>query len=298
MADQSKHKIKLIKINTEATIKSIGDFIIQKTLQTKKTGGVIGLSGGVDSTTVAAITIKAYKEHNKKNPNKQLELLGYILPSNTNKQQDTLDALNVAKKLGIRVETINIEPIIQIHRYTNPEAFNKDYDKGNMTSRIRANILNTKAATYNKIVIGTGNKDEDYSIGYYTLFGDGAVHINPIGELPKRLVKKIATSLGFKEISQKEPSAGLEPNQTDHTDLGYTYNTIELITTAINQGLNKKQLINHPNIIKQTKKDLKKLRKYTNHEAIINNILQRHKTAKQKNEILHPPTAKIITLPS
>ena len=80
-------------------------------------------------------------------------------------------------------------------------------------NEIRAVVLHTKAATENKAVIGTGNKDEDYGVAYYTLFGDGAVHLSPIGNLPKRLVREMAAYLGFDDLSGRVSTAGLEPGQ-------------------------------------------------------------------------------------
>ena len=117
---------------------------------------------------------------------------------------------SVAKYLGIRYEIHAIENLLESYRLTNPEAFESNFHKGNMISRIRANVLSTKAATETKILAGTGNKDEDFGIGYYTLFGDGAVHISPIAGLPKRLVREMAAYLRLdKQIIQREPSAGL-----------------------------------------------------------------------------------------
>ena len=85
----------------------------------------VSYSGGVDSTTVAALTKRAFNKYNSKNPDKKLELVGYMLPSNTNQQEDEEDAISVAKKLGIRYEIQNIEPIVNAYNNTNPEAIQK-----------------------------------------------------------------------------------------------------------------------------------------------------------------------------
>ena len=69
-------------------------------------------------------------------------------------------------------------------------------------------------------VIGTGNRDEDYGVGYYTLFGGGAVHLSPIGNLPKRMVREMAAYLGFDDLAERVSTAGLEPGQTCFKDLG------------------------------------------------------------------------------
>jgi NAD+ synthase len=179
-------KIKLAEMDNEQVADEIGDFVINTVLNNRATGCVIGLSGGVDSTTTAALIKRAFDEYNTARPDKPLELVGYMLSTETNIPEDATDGKKVAERLGIRYEMYNIEDIVKAHRHINHEAFVKDFDKGNMISRVRANVLSTKAATEKKVLAGTGNKDEDFSIGYYTLFGDGAVHMSPIGNLPKR----------------------------------------------------------------------------------------------------------------
>jgi len=206
-------------MDCERVCREIGDFVIGQVQLTRTTGCVVGLSGGVDSSTTAALIKRAFERH----AGAKYELVGYILPSHLNKQDDIKDAEGVAQFLGIRWETHSIEGPVEALRATNPEAFDSVFHKGNMISRVRANVLSTKAATENKIVAGTGNRDEDFGIGYYTLFGDGAVHLSPIGGLPKRLVREMAGYLGLGDhIVNRVPTAGLEPGQSDYKDLGTT----------------------------------------------------------------------------
>jgi len=150
-------------------------------------------------------------------------------------------------------------------------------------------------------VIGTGNKDEDYGVGYYTLFGDGAVHLNPIGALSKRLVRQMACYLGFDKIAGREPTAALEPNQTDFKDLGYDYDAVELIIEGKDQGFSKKQLIHHHQVNLLVKSQIKKYetsfgyRKFSTVEQVVDDILDKHiKNALLKSDIVHPYVPKII----
>ena len=286
-------RIRLAKINPEITVREIGDFIVNYLKKFNKTGGVIGLSGGVDSTVVAAIAKKAFDNYNRKKPEKNLELVGYMLPSKINNTKDTRDGIDIAEKLNIRYEVRNIEPIVNAYEKTNPEVMNSSYNKGNLISRIRANILSTKASIENKLVIGTGNKDEDYGIGYYTMFGDGAVHINPIGNLPKRLVRQIADYFGFHEIAKKTPAAGLELGQTDFKDLGYDYYAVELVLEGIQQGFSRGELYSHSQI-KNTITPNLKFSRFSRIEDIVNDIIWRHcNIALPKQSLIHPPTAPI-----
>jgi NAD+ synthase len=290
-------RIKLARMNCEKVSAEIGDFVIGQVKRTGTTGCVVGLSGGVDSSTTAALIKRAFDQYTAA----KYELVGYILPSNLNKQDDIKDAEMVARYLGIRYEVHSIEKPVESFRGTNPEAFESIFHKGNMISRVRANVLSTKAATENKIVAGTGNKDEDFGIGYYTLFGDGAVHLSPIGGLSKRLVREMASFLGLGgHIVNRVPTAGLEPGQSDYKDLGYDYEVVELVTEGFAQGFTAAELSRHPQevvpVIEKQIQDYQKVYgapKFTSVEQVVADILRRHEIAKGKMMIIHPPSPEI-----
>jgi NAD+ synthase len=277
----------------------IGDFIVGKVLEMKKTGGVLGLSGGVDSTCVAALTKRAFDRHNAKDPKHPLEVVGYLLPSNTNHPKDAEDGLKVATRLGIRHEVQSIETIVETFKTTNPEALGHKYHRGNLTSEIRAVVLHTKAATENKLVIGTGNKDEDYGVAYYTLFGDGAVHLSPIGNLPKRLVREMAVYLGFEDVAGRVSTAGLEPGQTSFKDLGCDYEFAELVLNGLDQGLRAEELAVHGQVVPYAQQQMEKYAqwygapKFTSVEALVREVIRRHEIALLKAEIVNPDIAPI-----
>ena len=295
-------KIKLAKMDCKQVRDEIGDFVIAAVRETASSGCVIGLSGGVDSSTAAALIKTGFDRHNAKHAktHQQLELVGYILPSSVNPTQDEADAEAVAGALGIRYEIHSIENLVQAFQSTNPEAFENKFHKGNMISRIRANVLSTKAATENKILAGTGNRDEDIGIGYYTLFGDGAVHLSPIAGLPKRLVREMAAFLGLDEkIIHREPTAGLEPGQSDFKDLGYDYDVVELVSEGLRQGFSREALAKHEQIAPLIEKQIKHYasiygsRKFKSPQAVVDDVLRRHEQAKAKMKIIHPPTPPI-----
>jgi len=292
--------IKLATMDCKQVCAQIGDFVIATVLETGSIGCVIGLSGGVDSSTAAALIKTGFDRHNTQK-NQTLELMGYILPSGINKEQDEKDAESVAKFLGIRYEIHRIEKLVESYKSTNPEAFDSHFHKGNMISRIRANVLSTKAATENKILAGTGNKDEDFGIGYYTLFGDGAVHISPIAGLPKRLVREMAAYLGLdKQIIYREPTAGLEPGQSDLKDLGYDYDVVELVTEGLDQGFSREKLGKHEQIVALVESQIKQYKEtygntlFTSAEEVVADVLERHQQARRKMKIIHPPTPRIM----
>ncbi len=288
--------IKLARMDCEKVCGEIGDFVIGQVTYTGTTGCVVGLSGGVDSSTTAALIKRAFDRHAAA----KYELVGYILPSSLNKQDDISDAQAVARHLGIRCETHSIEKPVEAFRATNPEAFESIFHKGNMISRVRANVLSTKAATEKKIVAGTGNKDEDFGIGYYTLFGDGAVHLSPIGGLSKRLVREMAAFLGLDPaIVSRVPTAGLEPGQSDYKDLGYDYDVVELVSEGYVQGFTVAELSRHPQIVAVVETQLAHYEKvfgkakFTSVEQVVVDVLRRHEMAKGKMKIIHPPSPAI-----
>ena len=286
-------KIKLARINPELVANQIGDFIVKEVLEEGRTGGVIGLSGGVDSTTAAAIAKKAFDKYNSQNPSSQkLELVGYFLPSKLNPADDEKDGRKVAERLGIRGELVNIQPLVEAYTSIDAETMKSQYHKGNRISELRAAVLHGKAALENKILIGTGNRDEDFGVGYYTLFGDGAVRISPLGMLPKRLVREMACFLGFHDLAHRVSSPGLEPGQTAFKDLGYKYETaVELYANGLEQGFTKEELLTNPQLITEAERNIAEYektfskKKFATAEELIGDIARRNVVAKGKSRV-------------
>jgi len=99
----------------------------------------------------------------------------------------------------------------------------------NSRSRLRMVTLYQISSTYNGIVVGTGNKVEDFGVGFFTKYGDGGVDISPIADLTKTEVKQMAMDLGVSEdIVNAKPTDGLwEDDRTDEDQLGATYEELE-----------------------------------------------------------------------
>ncbi|MDP1695882.1 MAG: NAD(+) synthase [archaeon] len=293
-------RIKLARINPETVVREIGDFIVKETVEEGRIGGVIGLSGGVDSTTSAALAKKAFDRYNSGNPEVPLELVGYLLPSKLNQKADEDDGRKVAERLGIRYELINIEPLVEAKSRVQPRVMASQFNKGNQISELRAGVLHGQAALENKILIGTGNKDEDFGVGYYTLFGDGAVRVSPIGLLPKRLVRQMAEYLGFSDLAQRVSSPGLEPGQTAFKDLGYQYEkVVELYGNGIEQGFTSEELMEHPQLISEAEINIAEYKeafgrsKFNSVGELLRDIQRRNNSARGKARVLSPPMAKI-----
>ncbi len=214
-------------MNYEEEIKRIENFIRERVGNLN--GGVIGLSGGIDSSVIAFISVKALGKD---------KVYGLILPYG---DQDTNDGELVAKELGINYEIININPMVEAFEQ-NASFFGKTLPKGNLMARIRMCLLYGAANEKNMLVLGTTNKSE-MEIGYFTKYGDGAVDIEPIVHLYKTQVWKLAEKLGIpKQIIEKKPSAGLWDGQTDEDELGFSYPTLDKVLQGKIEGIEKSVL--------------------------------------------------------
>jgi NAD+ synthase len=271
-------------MNSKIVADEICEFIKNTVKKQNKTGAVIGLSGGIDSAVVALLALRAFKKTD-------YNLQTYIIPSYTNEPAEGIRASHLAKDYKIDRNVVHMSHLTYItEKFLGVEL--NPFDKGNMTSRIRANILSTYAAVENKVLLGTGNQDEDYGIGYYTLFGDGAVHCSPISGLSKRLVYQMGGYLNVpNKIMGATPTAGLEEGQTDYGDLGYGYDIVEFFLEA------KHQLVSLKDAVKEaTERKFKyDVNKFPNIAIVWNDIIARHNIAQEKMKIIHPPSP-IITL--
>lgn len=195
-------------------------------------GVVVGLSGGIDSATVAALAQRAFPE----------SAFGLIMPCES-APQDAEDARLAAEQIGIPHREVDLTPVFRAML----EAFGGGDEiprmvRSNVKPRLRMTTLYAEAQLRQSLVLGTGNRAE-IEIGYYTKYGDGGVDLLPIGQYLKREVRELARELGVPEkIIERQPSAGLWEGQTDEGEMGLTYAELDhyLATgegTPIAQGL-------------------------------------------------------------
>jgi NH(3)-dependent NAD(+) synthetase (EC 6.3.1.5) len=174
--------------------------------------GVLGLSGGVDSSVVAYLMAEALGPDN-------CEFL--VMPYKTTPKESIEDALLVGEILGVKPKVIDITPFVD-SIVEGLEIRDKNR-MGNIQARVRMIILYDKSAEIGGLVVGTSNKTE-ILLGYGTIYGDLAHAINPLGDLYKTEVWELAKFLGVPErIISKKPSADLWPGQTDEGELGLSY---------------------------------------------------------------------------
>ena len=190
--------------------------------ESKCNGYVIGLSGGLDSSTAATLAVRAVGRN---------KVTGLFLPDReVTPSKDTLDAEILAEKLGIRTYRVNVTSILRSYSKTSPFFEGKArIANGNLRARIRMSLLYYYANLENALVLGTGDRSE-ILIGYFTKYGDGGTDVLPLGDLYKTQVKGLARSLRVpNSIVNKPSSPRLWMGHTAKDELGLDYDIIDLI---------------------------------------------------------------------
>ena len=183
---------------------------------------IVGISGGIDSSltsTLCALTgiktvLISLPIHQKKNELDNAKAHATWLIQNYK---------------NVDFEHIELTTVFEEYKKTIPVKFHSSLNLANSRARLRMTTLYQIAAQLSGIVVGTGNKIEDFGIGFFTKYGDGGVDISPIADLTKSEVKKLAEFCGIiKNIINAEPTDGLwEDGRTDESQIGATYSELE-----------------------------------------------------------------------
>ena len=206
--------IRVPELDYQKTTHKITQFIRNIVNDANAEGAIIGLSGGVDSSLVAALCVNAL------NPS---QVHGLILPTQFTPSQDTEDASNLGKQLGITTQKINIHGITEAFLHSLQSDPRNIVARANLLARIRMTLLYYHANTLNYLVAGTGDRSEEL-IGYFTKYGDGGVDFLPISHLYKTQVRALARHLEIPSaITEKPSSPQLYPGHlaTDEIPLDY-----------------------------------------------------------------------------
>ena len=198
-------------------------------------GGVVGISGGLDSSVVAVLSLRAFPQ----------STLGVIMPC-YNSHEDLEHARAVANKFSIPTRTVVLDTIFDALLKVLPDD-KADPDvsrlaKGNLKARLRMLTLYYFANQLKYMVVGSSNQSE-LAVGYFTKYGDGGVDIMPLANMVKGQVRELARFLDIpRQIIDKTPSAGLWEGQTDEGELGFSYNELDryLITGEASAELKKR----------------------------------------------------------
>ena len=179
---------------------------------------VVGLSGGIDSSVVAAIAVKALGREN---------VLGVSMPGPYSSDGSRSDARQLAANLGIEFLTLPISEVFNSYRVALAGPFAgkpENVAEENLQARVRGNLLMALSNKFGSMVLSTGNKSE-MAVGYCTLYGDMAGGLAMLSDVPKTMVYALAEVINRdRELIplasiQKPPSAELRPNQMDQDSL-------------------------------------------------------------------------------
>ena len=190
-------------------------------MPTKAQSLVIGISGGIDSSvssTLCAMT--------------GLKTIVLTMPIKQKENQHDLSLKHqewiIKNFKNVEAHTISLDKLFESFSST-LNKFDNEHGFANSRARLRMTTLYQVAAANKGIVVGTGNKVEDFGVGFYTKYGDGGVDISPIADCNKTEVWELGKELGIlKEIIEAAPTDGLwDDGRTDEGQLGFNYQDLE-----------------------------------------------------------------------
>lgn len=202
-------------IDEKKETEKIIDFLKKIQKKVKKQNVVLGLSGGVDSTTVYYLLTKAYKKENIFVLHLPYDKPSYLI-------KDILEENPLKKENFIQISISSIvKKIASLVDFSDKK--NKKIRLGNIAARVRMILLFDMAKKTQGLVCGTENKSENL-LGYFTRFGDAASDIEPIAHLYKTQVYQLAKFLKVpQKVIDAQPSANLWQGQTDEKEFGFSY---------------------------------------------------------------------------
>ncbi|MBI66038.1 MAG: NAD(+) synthase [Candidatus Marinimicrobia bacterium] len=234
-------------MNSDKKIKYISNWIKEYSISLPFSPAslIIGVSGGIDSAVTSALCAKT-----------GLKTIAVSMPIKQNPYQHKL-SLRHLKWLkdtfsNVEIITIELDKVFKSFELT-MNSFNNKLAFANSRSRLRMVTLYQIAQANNGIVVGTGNKVEDFGVGFYTKYGDGGVDISPIADCTKTDVWDMGKSLEIiREIIDAAPTDGLwDDSRNDESQLGLTYEQIEeAMNNPDSKYYDKYKKVREPNLHK------------------------------------------------
>jgi len=191
------------------------------TMPKKAQSLVIGISGGIDSSVSSTLSAMT-----------GLKTIVLTMPIKQKSSQHDLSLKHrdwlLKKFSNVEAHTINLDELFNVFS-SSLSNFSNEHGFANSRARLRMTTLYQVAAANSGIVVGTGNKVEDFGVGFYTKYGDGGVDISPIADCNKSEVWEMGKDLGIlNEIIEAAPTDGLwDDGRTDEGQLGFKYHELE-----------------------------------------------------------------------
>ncbi|NWG11828.1 NAD+ synthase [Candidatus Bathyarchaeota archaeon] len=241
----------MLDLDWQDAVTKIKRFISSYVEQSGAKGVLVGLSGGIDSCTVAALSALAIGGE---------KVLGLMLPEKeTHNAKDIKHAKLVAEKFSLKTKMIDITSTLRTFYMSIP-----DFDPasklcmGNLKARTRMIYLYYYANKFNLIVCGSSDKSETM-MGYFTKWGDVAADISPIMDLYKTQVRKLALHIGIpKTVIAKPSSPALWPGQLAEKELGIKYELLDLILYGLEHFMNVEDIARQLGIEEKTVEGIKR----------------------------------------
>ena len=206
---------------------------------------IIGISGGIDSSVSSTLSAMT-----------GIKTIVLSMPIKQKSSQHDLSLKHqewlVKNFDNVEAHTLNLDKLFETFENTLSN-FDSELGMANSRARIRMSTLYLVAAANKGIVVGTGNKVEDFGVGFYTKYGDGGVDISPIADCKKTDVWNIGKSLGvIDEIIEAAPTDGLwDDSRNDESQLGLSYEEIEdAMENSNSKHIKRYQEIREPNLHK------------------------------------------------
>lgn len=221
-------------MNTEKVVEYIVSWLKDYAEKSKVNGFVIGISGGIDSAVTSTLCAKTGF------PLLCLEMPIHQAENQITRAHNHIEWLQKNFK-KISVQQVNLSPVFDSLIAVFPKAENEEQllmSLANTRARLRMTTLYYFAGLKGYLVAGTGNKVEDFGIGFFTKYGDGGVDISPIADLMKSEVYEIAKYLGINEdVIKAAPTDGLwGDDKTDEDQIGASYDELEWAMKQVELG--------------------------------------------------------------
>lgn len=210
-------------MNSKLISEYIKNWLLNYSNESKTSGFIIGISGGVDSAVTSTLCAQT---------NKKVILLSMPIKQTKTEFERANNHIKDLKKRFKNVESIEINltsSFTEIEKTLPKDVMNNQLAMANSRSRLRMLTLYAVGQANNCLVAGTGNKVEDFGVGFYTKYGDGGVDISPIADLTKTQVWNLANYLKvITEIIIAKPTDGLfEDGRSDEDQIGASYPELE-----------------------------------------------------------------------